>query len=356
MTSRRIYHIQQVDPLYKFNIKFGGSSSLRWYSRKGYTLPIEALLKRGADLECTNERGWTPLTYAACLGHKDVVRLLLEKGADFDNDDHPYGRTPVIWAAMNGHEDVVGLLLEKVLVLILSIMNIIAHQLYGQPKKETRVSLGCYLQGRTPVLWAAKREHEDVVRLLLEKGADLETEEKFSYTPLAWAVLEGHEGLVRLLLEKGADLKHKSFDGSTPVVYAVTTGHEGILRLLLENGAELEHKDNEGCTAVMLAAKEGHEGIVRLLLEGGADLGHKDDEGSTVVMCTVLQGHEGAVHVIRLLLEGVLLYTDTVKLLLEYGADLECKNQHRETALARAQEKRHQEVVSLLLEHGAKQE
>ncbi|EIT77782.1 ankyrin repeat protein [Aspergillus oryzae 100-8] len=180
MTSRRIYHIQQVDPLYKFNIKFGGSSSLRWYSRKGYTLPIEALLKRGVDLECTNERGWTPLIYAASLGHKDVVRLLLEKGADLDNDDHPYGRTPVIWAAMNGHEDVVGLLLEK----------------------GARLDLVDNEYHRTPVIWAAKKGNEGVVRLLLERGVDLSHGDGQGYTPLAWAAIEGHEGVVRALISR----------------------------------------------------------------------------------------------------------------------------------------------------------
>jgi ankyrin repeat domain-containing protein 50 len=68
--------------------------------------------------------------------------------------------------------------------------------------------------GQTPLSWAAEKGHEAVVKLLLEKGAELETKDKdYGQTPLSWAAEKGHEAVVKLLLEKGAELETKSNHG-----------------------------------------------------------------------------------------------------------------------------------------------
>jgi ankyrin repeat protein len=54
----------------------------------------------------------------------------------------------------------------------------------------------------TPLLWAADKGHEVVVKLLLEKGAELETKDNYGQTPLLWAVEREHEAVVKLLVEK----------------------------------------------------------------------------------------------------------------------------------------------------------
>src|ERR1700754_2752613 len=75
--------------------------------------------------------------------------------------------------------------------------------------------------GRTPLSWAAEKGHEAVVRLLVKKGADLESKDsRYSQTPLSWAAEKGHEALVRLLVEKGADPESKDSGGGTPLSWA----------------------------------------------------------------------------------------------------------------------------------------
>jgi ankyrin repeat protein len=62
------------------------------------------------------------------------------------------------------------------------------------------------VDNRTPLSWAAKRGHKGIVKLLLEKGADVNAATvSFGQTPLYWASENGHVDVVKLLLEKGAD-------------------------------------------------------------------------------------------------------------------------------------------------------
>ena len=100
-------------------------------------------------------------------------------------------------------------------------------------------------RGWTPLSYAAENGHEAVVKLLLEKGAELETKDlHYGRTPLLYAARNGHEAVVKLLLEKGAELETKNDAyGGTPLSYAAENGHEAVVKLLLEKGAELENKD-----------------------------------------------------------------------------------------------------------------
>ena len=82
------------------------------------------------------------------------------------------------------------------------------------------------------------------MKLLLEKGADVESKIYDGQTPLSWAAEKGHEAVVKLLLEKGADVESKDrHDGQTPLSWAAEKGHEAVVKLLLEKGADVESKD-----------------------------------------------------------------------------------------------------------------
>jgi len=113
-------------------------------------------------------------------------------------------------------------------------------------------------------------EHEAFLRLLLERGTNLECRNNDGDTPLIRAVYQGHEAIVRLLLEKGADLEYWDKYGDTPLTLAVCYGKEAVIRLLLEKGADLECRNKKGDTPLTLAACYGHKAVVRLLLEKGA--------------------------------------------------------------------------------------
>jgi ankyrin repeat protein len=158
-------------------------------------------------------------------------------------------------------------------------------------------------QSLTDLMVGSYFGHEAVVKLLLEKGAEVDSKDsKHGWTPLWWAAGNGHEAVVRLLLEKGADVDSKdSRDGRTPLSWAARNGREAVMRLLLEKGAEVDSKDSQGGrTPLSWAARNGHEAVVRLLLEKGADVDSKDSrDGRTPLWWAARNGHEAVVRLLK---------------------------------------------------------
>ena len=104
--------------------------------------------------------------------------------SEYGHQRRPHGLISLHIAAINGHEAVVRLLLAD-----------------DRVDPDSKDKYG----GETPLSRAARNGHEAVVKLLLEKGADLESKEKYDRTPLSRAAENGHEAVVKLLLEKGAE-------------------------------------------------------------------------------------------------------------------------------------------------------
>jgi ankyrin repeat protein len=82
-------------------------------ARKGDVAAVKAFLDKGVDVNAKTQYGATALSYACDKGHTEVVRLLLERGADPNVKDTFYGATPMSWAAPKGYIEVVKLLIEK---------------------------------------------------------------------------------------------------------------------------------------------------------------------------------------------------------------------------------------------------
>ncbi|KAH0547754.1 hypothetical protein FGG08_000011 [Glutinoglossum americanum] len=229
-----------------------GQTPLSRVAERGCEAAVKLLLERGAQLESKSNSGQTPLSWAAERGHEAVVKLLLKRRAELESKDDEYGQTPLSWAAQRGHESVVKLLLER------------GAELESKDDE----------YGQTPLSWAANRGHKAIaiVKLLLERSAQLESkDDAYGQTPLSWAANRGHKAIVKLLLERGAELGSKDTYGRTPLSWAAERGHEAVVKLLLERGAELESKDTYGRTPLSWAAQWGREAVVKLLIERGAE-------------------------------------------------------------------------------------
>ena len=167
-------------------------------------------LSESQDVNAKDSRGATPLMYAAAFGNARQMKLLLESGADV-NAQNTFHATALIWAGGDAVK-------SRMLIEHGADINVRTQQ------------------GRTALMAAAKRNgNADLVRLLLEKGADVKTPGDTTLIPAAQS---GDVEIMRLLIESGANVNCISPRlGETPLMYAAASDNVEAVRLLLAKGA-----------------------------------------------------------------------------------------------------------------------
>ncbi|GAM44151.1 NACHT and Ankyrin domain protein [Talaromyces pinophilus] len=221
-------------------------------------------------------------------------------------------------------------------------------------------------RGWTALYWASSKGHEAVVRLLIERGANVRVKDKLGLTALYQASSSGHEAVVKLLLDHGADVNATSaYKGWTALFEAASNGHEAVVRLLLDRGADINTKDEDGRTPLYQAASRGHETVAGLLVDHGADIDARDNDGQTALFRASSNGDEVVVQLLVDRKASVNLtdyfrgmtplfqaasggHEGVVCLLVDHGADINAKDSGEWTALDAAAFKGHEEVVQLL--------
>ncbi|CAG0903539.1 unnamed protein product [Cyprideis torosa] len=180
-----------------------GLTPLHHCSREGHRPVLLTLLDLGAVVDCKDEKGMTPLFYACGSGHVSLVRDLVTHGADVNRRDL-WGWTPLTGASDRGHEAVVKFLVEETKVDLEKEYNIV---------------------GMTALASAARKDHTQVMKVLLAAGAKVNARHSDHNTPLEWACSEGSLEGVRLLIEHGADWRVTNETGVNAVWYALRRGN-----------------------------------------------------------------------------------------------------------------------------------
>ncbi|MEQ2222440.1 hypothetical protein ILYODFUR_026465 [Ilyodon furcidens] len=174
-----------------------------------YDVVAENIKKREVDLDGKNIGGWTPLMYAAYIGHDNIANLLLEAGVNVN------ATTP---------------------------------------------------KGLTPLMLAASCGNESIAYFLLQQGAELELRDSRGWTALFHCTSTGHQQMVRFLLDNNADANvREPGSGFTPLMEAAASGHEIIVQYLLDHKVKVSERDAKGETARALAMMYGYTKIVSLI-------------------------------------------------------------------------------------------
>lgn len=240
---------------------------------------VKLLLDRGAEIDAQNKRGWTALIFAAhnhpydnkvdvvkeLLQYKPqlelktndsgmtallvasqfsepITKLLLDHGADINAKDKE-GHTPLEIAISIPQPGIVKLLLEKGAHVPDNLPSDTSQQiktLIAQKKKQT-----------TNFLKFIQEKNIQQVKKGIQSGIDLrEIRGKFLNTPLIYAIVEEDINMVKLLLQNGADLEEKNKFGQTALMYAARRGLSDIVELLLKHGAKIDAKNRDQKTVL----------------------------------------------------------------------------------------------------------
>jgi len=176
--------------------------------------------------------------------------------------------------------------------------------------------------------------YQSIALQLIKGGADINAvSSKWNKTPLHQASYNGYTEIVRILLEKGADVNVMDSAGNNSLILASYSGNEQIVEMLTRNGANVNQKDADERTPLIIAAKQGYKSIVSMLIAKGADINAKDKYLSTAL--TYSPSYEIA------------------DLLIKNGAHINERNHRGETPLIFATINKHKDVVAFLISNGA---
>jgi ankyrin repeat protein len=205
-----------------------GATALYWASYYGRTADVRELLLAGADPNIKTHLNSSALEVAVCSTPRpqrgaraktEIVRMLLDHGADVNVQSDGYGSSPLMLAAVQGQTETVAALLEK-----------------GADTSLTNHA------GQTALITAAREGYIEIVQALLAAGADVNEKTPAGFSVLYGAAMNGHENIVRVLVEKGADPNTKADVGTTnfpatPLKAAQKKGHRAVVEILKAAGA-----------------------------------------------------------------------------------------------------------------------
>jgi uncharacterized protein len=315
--------------------RLGAYTPLMMAARAGHSAAVAALIAGGADVNATSTTGTTPLMFAAQSGDTRTVTMLVEGGSEVNARETAMGQTPLMFAVAYNRVDVVRLLLARGADLqatskVVDLTKLSSpEEEFSRPRRQGPDSgeggqrppdvAGVTRQyrynelvgtsgGFAPLHFAARQGFVDVVKALVEAGADVnQVNPGDKSTPLVVATINGCFDIAKYLLEKGADPNLSSENGVAPLYGTLNVqwapkalypqpqayrqqqiGYLDYMQLLLDKGAnpnarlsrkvwysgynfDLAGVDEIGATPFWRAAYGGDVEAMKLLVTYGAD-------------------------------------------------------------------------------------
>ena len=306
--------------------RWGEQTALMWASARRHPEMMQLLIARGADVNARSmvrdyqrhvtaegrpksldSGGFTPLLYAARENCIACVDVLLKNRADIDLPD-PDGVSPLLVAIMNANWDLARRLIEAG-------ADVNQWDIYGESPLFTAIDLRSRIDGgRASIDPLNATNGLALVRTLLERGANPNMQLFFKpanlrgatntrgSTPLIRAANNGDVEVVKLLLEHGADATLQMADRQTPI-HAVLSGRAAepqateLIRALKEAGADVNAialvnhgEEVRGGTALHFAVRKRFKTVIKELAAAGIDMNARDQDGLTALDYTQSRG------------------------------------------------------------------
>ena len=322
------------------------------------------------------------LVEAAKKGDRTAVRAGLEKlSPDTDNKTVSLD---AVHACKGNYDECLALLLPYVETTQMGFGMLLSECVHADHTARTEVLLQHWksvcsnvamvphgqedIKGRAcPAMWADPA----VCQVLIDAGADIETKDDMGRSPLHWACLSGALDVVKLLAKAGAGVRVTDNDGDTCLIPASHHGHTDIVRYLVGlKEVDVNHKSDDGRSALLSAICKKHADVVEVLIDAGADIEGKEDDGPLPLH---MASYAANVQIVKLLVKagaGVRVihddgatclnlaasggHTETMRYLVGLPqVDVNHKDNNGCTALIRAADENHADMVEVLIDAGA---
>jgi ankyrin repeat protein len=335
-------------------------TALHWAVNYGKEPVVNYLLEKGAKLDATSNYGYTPLHLAAMGQNKKIVDALLAKKPNVNGKDNN-GYTPIMFAMThNGSKEMIQAWLDAgadltvknnqnqtVLHLACLYANEEVAELFvkrGIPIKETDD------YGYTPLAAAASRNSVKIVKMLLDKRADVNfRSDANGMSVLHWTCQHGAIDVFRLIIDKVKDVDTKDKQNQTPLILAANAGQQEMVESLLKKGADPNTVSTTGymCTALHGASIQGNAAMVKTLIENGATKMAADQNGDTPLHIAARGGHFQWTQ--PMTDDSRMQFGKIAEYLVGAGADVNRKNNEKKTPLELAIEKRNHFAVDVMI-------
>ena len=224
--------------------------------QKNNTKILKIFVESGANINIRDSRsGYRPIHCAIDNGRLGMVQYLVKNGANL-NATSNYKQTPLHAVCIDemNRANISKTVLTKIAAFLI--------------KNGANLDLDAQdTSGETPLHYACKHGYLDIAKLLIEKGANVNSKDQQNDSPLHLAVKYGRKNHIKILLKNGAEIDTKNNSSFTPLHEAIFRKKPNVVKLLLENNADMNIKNGKNKSAIELAKEKGFEQILEVLMK-----------------------------------------------------------------------------------------
>ena len=301
------------------------------------------LVEAGSDVNTKNRYGQNPLLVACMNDRVDVVRALLKAGAD-PNIIDKHHRSP-LFCGEGGENG--GIRKWIIFQMLLACSRTNVNICNGERKTPMHLLVEACSS------FAPETKERELLVSTIQNiiiRADLSLKDKEGKTPLWYSVKDGQADVMKMLLDKGVEVNARDNKGSIPAQASFLLRDEDVLKLLFQNGANANARNSNGMTPVHFASAFRNSTALESMLQNRGDVHVKDNSGYTPLHYASVINRDPEVY--SLLMGNLSYWQPTVQSLLNYGAKINICDTNGDTPVHIAANSGNSIALEIMLRNG----